>query len=699
MNQRETLLVEILTEEMPASEVLVLGPEFAHQVSRVLTQQGFAHQGTRAFYTLRRLAVQLFQMPSQPAPKTVRKVGPAVVNLYDEQGNPTPAALGFAKSCGVELRQLATCEEKGIERLVHEVTLPGLGLNEVVGSVLNEVIKALPMKKRMRWLDEGGASRHGGFIRPVRGLCVLYGKKALAGYNVFTHEGGQTTIGHRFHGEDETVVLKHADDYETVLEQHGVVADFQKRCDWIRQQARESVTDAIVDMNEHRLWAMAATTEWPQLIRAEFDSRFLQLPKEVLSQVLTNSLKVLPILDKTRKQLLPQFVIVANIQSNNPETIKKGYEWVAHARFDDAMFFMQQDKKIAFISRQSLLADIVFQEQLGTLADKAKRLEQLVSTIALDCQADTAQTMMAAQLCKCDLTTDLVNEYPSLEGMVGGYYLADSGAVDDAVAVATVEHYRPRYAGDELPASPAGTALSIADKLDTLTGMFSVNHIPTGTKDPFGLRRAAIGIVRILVEKNIPLDLKVLTDSSLDLYPLAPDRVACQQKILMFVQERLRVYCLDKGFTFDCVDAVQAIGITCPMDFVQRLYALKQFVTLPEADNLTAANKRIINLLNKQEVLAGQVKPELLLEATEKNLSAQIKDCDTTLRPLLEQAQYLEGIQVLVQMHDAINQFFDQVLVMTDDLEQRNNRLALLCDISDLFMQIADFSKLQLQKG
>ena len=690
-NALDTLLVEVGTEELPPLELPVLGAEFAEKLSLALHEAGFAHQSYRAFYTPRRLAVQLLQIASRQEERTVRRTGPAVSRAYDQQGNPTKAALGFAKACGVTVEQLSTCEEKGEERLVCITQQAGVALEDVMTQLLEQVLQSLPMKRRMRWTEQTTA-----FVRPVRWLCVLHGERVVA-CSVFGNQAGRDTYGHRF-CSPKPVLLKHAELYTSKLKDGKVIADFEQRREQIARLVDACVTDAVVDMDAQSLTVMAAMTEWPQVISAGFDKDFLCLPKSVLVQILKNDLKVLPVMDPA-DNLLPQFLIVANIESTRPEVIKSGYEGVARTRLADAMFFLEQDRKLAFADRRLMLSEIVFQEQLGTLADKVERIGQLAVNVAEACGADPEHAVTAAQLCKCDLTTDIVGEYPGLEGTMGQYYVHASGIADETVSVAIGEHYQPRYSGDRLPESPLGLALALADKMDTLTGIFGIKCSPTGTKDPFGLRRAALGIVRILVEKALPVNLDRFITDSLDLYAdvFAPDD--CHQQIFAFIHERLRVYCLNEGFAFDCIDAVAAVRPASPLDFVQRLHAISRFIQMPEAVSLTMANKRIVNLVSKQVENIGKVAPDLLSAAAEKDMLVMTESCEAALMPLLDQAQYLESIQVLVQLHAPIDRFFDEVLVMTEDAVQRQNRLALLARVGGLFMRIADFSRLDIEKN
>ena len=683
--RRESLLVEIGTEEMPPATLAEMGEKFAAGLSSALSEAKFCERSARAFYTPRRLAVQVPEvLARQPDQHVVRK-GPPLSQAYGVDGKPTPAAIGFAKSCQLPVDSLERSETEG--RLLAAFTQPGAALEEIMSQVLDQAVAAIPIAKRMRW-DE----KHVEFVRPVRWLCVLHGTKVLA-CRLFGVTAGGKTCGHRYH-HPGMVAVESAECYEKTLERKQVIADFALRRRHIvaAVEAEAAAAGGRVFAEPADFDLTAALTEWPQAATAAFDKTFLSLPEEIVIHTLRESVQVFPVTDASG-MLMPRFIFVANVESPDVAVVRNGYERVVRPRLADAAFFFEQDKKTKLEDRHAQLKDVVFQQKLGTLADKTARIEKLAIMLAGTCDADAADLSRAARLCKCDLTTNMVGEFPALQGVVGRLY-ADADGEAQAVGIAIDEHYRPRHAGDVLPTSAIGSALALADKTDTITGIFSTGNAPTGAKDPFALRRAALGIIRILIEKKIALDLKSLIRDSLSLHRNHPSNSDCADEVFAFFQERLKGYCLDQGSAYDRVDAVTAVQPVCPLDFIRRLQAVEHFTRMPEAESLTRMNKRIRNILKNQELPQDASDTALPDEPAEQNLQQAAASCAAHVKLLLDKVRYLDAMLELGRLREPMDRFFDEVMVMSENQTQRSRRLMLLARIRSLFLEIADFSRL-----
>jgi glycyl-tRNA synthetase beta chain len=687
--ERRDFLVEVGTEELPPKALRELELAFAAGVRAGLAQAGLAHADMQSFATPRRIAVLVKRLASQQPEQNVKRRGPPVSASFDASGLPTRAATAFAESCGVPVDSLQRLDEgKGLF-LFFIGTKPGTASVDLLPGIVQSSLDALPIPKRMRW-GAGEAQ----FVRPVHWLVMLYGKDVVKS-SVLGVPAGNLTRGHRFMAPKEIRVTSPATYVKALRERGRVMADFAERREVIRAgvtaKAEEAggravLADALLD-------EVTALVEWPVPVAARFEERFLELPREVLIATLQDHQRYFPV-ENASGGLMSWFVTVSNIESRDPAQVRAGNERVVRPRLADAAFFWAQDRKQPLASRREALDKMTFQAKLGSLGDKTKRVRALAGDIAANLGKDRAVAERAAELCKCDLLTSLVGEFPELQGVMGGYYaLADGEAPE--VAAAVREHYLPRSAGDALPATDAGVAVSVADKLDTLAGIFAIGQKPTGAKDPFGLRRAAIGILRTLIEKGLDVDLRTLIERAAALQPVQGIRVA--EDIYDYVMERLRAYYLDarQGITTEMFDAVLATQPRSPLDFDARLRALRAFLELPEAGSLTAANKRIANILRKAENTAvGEVDVELLREEAEVRLFDAVRGLRDAVATATARREYTAALGQLAQLRPAVDGFFDQVMVMAEDPKLRTNRLSLLSQLRALFAGVADLSRL-----
>ena len=682
MSECASLLIEIGTEELPPDSLPELGEAFACGIAEELRQLGFCNQPGQAFYTPRRLAVLLPATLDKLSSRQVIRKGPPLSQACDSEGNYTKAAIGFAKSCGIDVAKLQKSESE--QRVWCEVMETGASLADVLSDLLERVALTLPIRRKMRWQDKAYE-----FVRPVRWLCVLYGTQVLKCQLFGVTATNQTKLHRSCH--PQTVAIQSTEHYEQTLADGKVIADFSKR--------RAIIAEGMCALTRHEIIAddssldrAASLVEWPQVIKAVFDKRFLELPEEVVIHTLKYALGAFAVRDISGA-LLPEFFVVVNVESVDVGAVTAGYERVVVPRLADADFFFKRDRTITLAERCQALDGIVFQKQLGTLADKVVRLEKLGPEIVEICQVDNAALSRAARLCKCDLTTDMVLECPELQGIMGKHYARADGE-SDIVATAIEEHYRPRYGSDNLPVSPTGIALALLDKMDTLTGIFSIGRAPTSNKDPFALRRAALGIIRILVEGKVPLNLKLFIRASLSLHQ-ATDYAQCENEVLMFFQERLRGYYLEQGYAADCINAVMAVWLGDPLDCGRRLEAITSFRTLPEAEDLTLLSKRIRNILKKASSTT-EFNVEGFTEPSEQDLWEAVSRCDDAMAGLLAQSSYLETMRELANLRAPADRFFDDVMVISEHKEERDRRLGLLDYLNRLFMQVADFSKLNV---
>ncbi len=684
------LLVEIGTEELPPTALHRLSQSFAEGLKGHLAQHHLGYGAVESFATPRRLALLVRNLEiAQPDQELVRR-GPSLRAAFDTSGQPTPAALGFARSCGVEMADVAQEEsDKGAWLVVHQKQA-GRATKDLLVPMLERSLASLPIPKRMRWGD-----RDEEFVRPVHWVVVLFGDEQVEG-QVLGVLIGRETYGHRFH-RPGAMRLWVAGDYADLLRETGrVEPDFNLRRDLIRQQVQSLAAEAGGDvvMHDELLEEVTALCEWPSAILGGFDPKYLEVPAEVLIETMQKNQKYFP-LRSAEGSLLPMFITIANIESLDPGEVRKGNERVIRPRFADAAFFWSQDLKQPLESYGERLKTLIFQDKLGTVAEKSQRVAQISRYIAGILGYDEDLAARAAHLAKCDLMTSMIFEFGGLQGVMGRYYAEHSGE-HPAVCAAMEEQYLPRHAGDRLPTTDCGRILSLAEKLDTLVGIFAIGQRPTGVKDPYALRRAAIGILRLLIETPLELDLRELLDFTAQEYRTKLDATAAAGEVFDYVLDRLKGYCQDQGLAADQVDAVLAIGVRVPSDIYRRILAVRDFSQLPEAVALTAANKRIRNILKKSdEQPDDHVDQTLLVDPEEISLAARIRELAPQVRGLIEVGDYAGTLQILAGVRPEVDAFFDQVMVMTEDPRIRANRLALLAGLEGLFLGIADISRLQ----
>ncbi len=690
MASKSDFLFEIGTEELPPKSLCRLRDALRDNLSGLLNQNKLDFDAIRAFATPRRLAILVSGLAAAQPDSTSERKGPSVSAAFDSDGNPTKAAEGFARSCRVGVDQLdRQVTEKG-EWLFFREEVQGAETESLLAEMVNESLARLPIAKRMRW---GTGSTE--FVRPVHWSVLLYGDRSIEA-RVLGTVSGRVTYGHRFHAPD-AIVLESPDEYAGVLETRGkVVADFEVRRERIRGQVEKIARGlgAIALVEDDLLDEVTSLVEWPVAVAGSFDARFLDLPSEVLITTMQTNQKYFPLTNESG-EIYPGFITVSNIESLNPASISSGNERVIRPRFSDAEFFWTQDRKQTLENRLPALEGIVYQKKLGTLAQKSNRVTALAEFIAGEIQVDAESAVRAARLAKADLLTDMVGEFPSLQGTMGRYYsLADGESAE--VAQAIEEQYLPKQSGGALPKSLAGQVLSVAEKLDSLVGIFSAGLIPSGDKDPYGLRRSALGLIRVLVEKKLDLDILRLIDVAVQQLPekLHNDQLAGE--ISSFIHDRLRGYCLDRGFRADEFDAVLAVHPTRPLDFEKRLQAVAGFRSLAAAESLAAANKRIQNILRKSGTDAdGEVDPACFQDPEESRLFESMIEAADAVNPMLERDDYTEALRRLSELRAPVDLFFEKVMVMVEDPGLQNNRLALLSGVQSLFLRIADISRLQ----
>ena len=688
MTNVHNLLFELGTEELPPKSLKKLSHSLLENICKGFDDAGLTFSDKQAYATPRRLAVIVNNLSASQADKTVVKRGPAIQAAFTENGTPSMAAEGFAKSCGTPVDKLDRLKTEKGEWLVYSQQVKGQSSEALIPEIIRKSINDLPIAKRMRW---GSFSTE--FVRPVHWAVLLYGDRLIQ-TKILNVKTGNKTKGHRFHAP-YAIKLNNPDEYLDKLYHEGkVIADFEQRKEIIRKAAENAAVavSGVAHIQDDLLDEVTALNEWPVSVTGRFDKRYLDLPSEVLITTMQKNQKYFPVID-TDNHLLPYFITISNIESTHPESIVLGNERVITPRLADAEFFWTQDRKRPLKDRATGLSQIVFQQKLGTLADKTYRLEQLTDYISTCLGVDSAPARRAALLSKTDLLTEMVGEFPSLQGIMGRYY-ADADGEPADVALALEEQYYPRHSGSPAPTSICGQILSIAEKTDVLTGIFSAGLIPTGDKDPYALRRAALGILRIIIEKKLDLNVFELIGFGLQQYRNEFEYEKTYRLIIDFLFDRLKGYCLELGFTADEFEAVKSIRPENPLDFLQRLKAVKEFRQLPEADSLSSANKRIRNILRKTDIKPAQ-NISKLNEPEELQLWDAAKKSADFIRPLLESRNYQAALNRLAELRNDVDAFFDHVMVMTDDPELRANRLGLLAMLEGQFLQIADISKLQ----
>jgi len=688
-------LVELGTEELPPKALRSLMNAFAENVASGLAAARLGHEKIYPFASPRRLSVVIDALEFGQPDRQVTQKGPPVSVGLDDAGEPTKAGLGFAKKCGVEFAALSRDKSGDVERLSYTAVESGRPTAELLPGIVETALDGLPIPRRMRW-----GSHDTDFVRPVHWLILLHGKEIIPG-TVLGITAGRVTRGHRFMSAGK-ISLTSPGDYAAILESEGfVIADFERR--------REKIVAAVADaaraaggeaVGDDALYdEVAALTEWPVPVVGSFDEEFLSLPKEVIIATLTGHQRYFPVQDKSGK-LLPVFVTLANIESKVPDRVRDGNERVIRPRLADAAFFWASDQHTPLGERSDDLKNVVYQQGLGTLHDKSMRVAALATLLAEQIDADPGNVTRAAVLAKCDLLTGMVGEFPELQGTMGGYY-AEASEEPAEVSQAIAEQYLPRFSGDDLPESVAGQVLAVADKLDTLAGIFMLGKKPSGNRDPFGLRRAALGVVRILVEKDLDVDFSEAVTAATVQQPVTSDHLnQYRESMYDFILERLRGYFLEgaENLTTDMFDAVRVRRPSSLVDFRERLNAVADFMSLEAAVSLSAANKRTANILRKAEdESAGDLGPldsALLQDDAESVLYFAMQAARKDVTPLIEKRAYSAALRRLSELRTPVDAFFDDVMVMTDEPSVRNNRLALLTELRALFLDIADISRL-----
>ena len=685
----QNFLVEIGTEELPPKALKTLATSFADNVEAELNQAGLSFDKIEWFAAPRRLAVKVLNLATQQPSKEIEKRGPAVSAAFDAEGKPTKAAEGWARGCGITVEQAERIATDKGEWLVHRAKIEGQPTKNLLNDIVANALAKLPIPKPMRWADKTVQ-----FIRPVHTVTMLLGDELIEG-EILGVASARTIRGHRFLGEKE-FEIQHADQYPQLLREKGsVVADFNERKAEIlaKSQAKATALGGVADIEESLLEEVTSLVEYPNVLAAKFEERFLAVPAEALVYTMKGDQKYFPIYDKDGK-LLPHFIFVSNINPEDPTAIIEGNEKVVRPRLTDAEFFFKTDLKQKLVDRLPRLETVLFQQQLGTLKDKTDRIEQLAGEIAKQIGADEAKAKRAGLLSKCDLMTNMVFEFTDTQGVMGMHYARHDGE-DEEVAIALNEQYMPRFAGDELPKSLVASAVALADKFDTLTGIFGIGQAPKGSADPFALRRAALGALRIIVEKNLPLDLEDLVKKSAALFG---DKLTNQNvvaDVVDFMLGRFRAWYQDEGIAVDVIQAVLARRPTRPADFDARVRAVSHFRTLDSAEALAAANKRVSNILAKADAAIGEINLTACLEPAEKALAEAVLALRTEVQPLIAQGDYTAVLDKLANLRAPVDSFFDNVMVNAEDPALRQNRLAILNTLQGLFLQVADISVLQ----
>ena len=685
----QNFLVEIGTEELPPKALKTLATSFADNIEAELNQAGLTFDKIEWFAAPRRLAVKVLNLATQQPSKEIEKRGPAVSAAFDAEGKPTKAAEGWARGCGITVEQAERIATDKGEWLVHRAKIEGQPTKNLLNEIVANSLVKLPIPKPMRWADKTVQ-----FIRPVHTVTMLLGNELIEG-EILGVASARTIRGHRFLGEKE-FEIQHADQYPQLLREKGaVVADFNERKAEIlaKSQAKATALGGVADIEESLLEEVTSLVEYPNVLAAKFEERFLAVPAEALVYTMKGDQKYFPIYDKDGK-LLPHFIFVSNINPEDPTAIIEGNEKVVRPRLTDAEFFFKTDLKQKLVDRLPRLETVLFQQQLGTLKDKTDRIEQLAGEIAKQIGADEAKAKRAGLLSKCDLMTNMVFEFTDTQGVMGMHYARHDGE-DEEVAVALNEQYMPRFAGDELPKSLVASAVALADKFDTLTGIFGIGQAPKGSADPFALRRAALGALRIIVEKNLPLDLEDLVTKSAALFG---DKLTNQNvvaDVVDFMLGRFRAWYQDEGIAVDVIQAVLARRPTRPADFDARVRAVSHFRTLDSAEALAAANKRVSNILAKADAAIGEINLTACVEPAEKALAEAVLALRTEVQPLIAQGDYTAVLDKLANLRAPVDSFFDNVMVNAEDPALRQNRLAILNTLQGLFLQVADISVLQ----
>jgi glycyl-tRNA synthetase beta chain len=686
-------LVEIHTEELPPKSLQRLATCFSEEIQAGLIKAALTFTTLQFYATPRRLAVLVKKLSAKQPDTKVERKGPALIAAYDAQGKPTQACEGFARSCGVTPKELSIIKNTQGEWVSYLQKVPGKTVQDLLPTIVTQALAALPIPKRMRW-----GNSHIEFIRPVHSVILLYGKDIISA-EILGVSTNRKTRGHRFHSKGEINISSPAT-YVKTLAKKFVLVDFAERKEKIRQQVDQLVktslgTQARAMIPEELLDEVTGLVEWPVALCGSFDAAFLSVPQEALISAMQDHQRYFPIVDQ-HNQLLPHFITISNIESKNEKQVITGNERVLRARLSDAAFFFAIDKKQKLADRVDDLKNIVFQNKLGTLYDKAQRIAQLAEKCAVDLSIDIQAAKQASLLAKADLTTQLVAEFPELQGVAGYYYALHDGE-PEAIAQAIKEHYFPRFSGDTLPSTLLACVIAIADRLDTLVGAFGIQQVPTGDKDPFGLRRAALGVLRIMIEKQLKLDLQELLQAAVKNYTVKLENADIVKQVLQFIFERLKPWYQEQGISADIFAAVSALNITRPYDLHCRIQAVQAFKKLPEAQALSVANKRVSHILDKytEKMIAEKIDDTLFEYDAERTLAKKLQELHDKIIVLSKEEKYTDILTQLATLREPVDTFFDKVMVMVDDKARRENRLLLLKNLRELFLYVADLALLQ----
>ena len=685
----EALLVELLTEELPPKALGRLGRAFGEALHADLARAGLVGERSEMtwFATPRRLAVQITQALQAAPDKPMEVQGPSVKVALDAAGNPTPALQGFARKNGIAVEALDQQETAKGRVFIYRGVSKGARLETGLDARVASALQSLPIPRLMRWGD--GESE---FVRPVHGLVMMHGSTVIPG-SVLGVQSGNSTLGHRFLSQGPLTISRAAD-YEVVLRDKGcVIASFHERKAHISKALAAAGDGVTLIRDEALLDEVTALVEAPRIYAGTFSPEFLEVPQECLVLSMKQHQKYFPLLDPVSGRLAPRFLIVSNLRTSDPHNIIRGNERVLRARLSDAKFFYEQDRKVRLEQRVPQLAQVVYHNKLGTLLQRVNRIEVLAERYARALQADVSLSQRAARLAKADLLTGMVGEFPELQGVMGRYYALHDGE-PDAVAQAIEAHYRPRYAGDDLPETHVACAVALADKLEALAGLFGIGQQPTGDKDPYALRRHALGVIRILSERNLRLDLSALVNDAFGVFASHPGLDRSNAALLSFFFDRMRGYFSEAGYTQSEIDAVLALK-PARVDLIRKqLDAVRMFNTLPEAPSLAAANKRIANILKKAARVPPEYSRELLVEPAEEALAAEFVAAKTKANQYYAVQDYAAMLQTLAALKDPVDAFFDSVMVMTEDARLRENRIALLAQLHATMNRVADISRL-----
>ncbi|WP_237385832.1 glycine--tRNA ligase subunit beta [Xenorhabdus sp. Sc-CR9] len=687
---QQTFLVEIGTEELPPKALRSLAESFKANFEAELNNANLGHGEVSWFAAPRRLALKVANLAAAQADREVEKRGPAIAQTFDAEGKPTKAAEGWARGCGITVDQAERMVTDKGEWLLYRAQVKGREAKELLANMVSNSLGKLPIPKLMRWGDKETQ-----FVRPVHTVTMLLGSEVIEG-EILGIKSDRIIRGHRFMGEAE-FTIENAEQYPTILQDRGcVISDYEMRKAIIKRGAEQAATQlgGVADLSNSLLEEVTSLVEWPVVLTAKFEEKFLEVPAEALVYTMKGDQKYFPVYDKSGK-LMANFIFVTNIESSDPQQIISGNEKVVRPRLADAEFFFKTDRKQRLEDNLPRLETVLFQKQLGTLRDKTDRIQTLSGWIAEKIGADVNHATRAGLLSKCDLMTNMVFEFTDTQGVMGMHYARHDGEAED-VALALNEQYQPRFSGDELPSTGVSCAVAIADKMDTLAGIFGIGQHPKGDKDPFALRRAALGILRIIVEKKLPLDLQTLTEEAVRLYGEKLTNEKAVDEVVEFMLGRFRAWYQELGYSVDTIQAVLARRPTQPADFDARMKAVTHFRTLDQAVSLAAANKRVSNILAKsEEKLNDSVQVSVLKAAEEIQLATHLVVLKEKLTPLFAEGNYQDALVELASLREVVDAFFDNVMVMDEDLQVRINRLTLLSELRDLFLRVADISLLQ----